>query len=69
MPVGEIIGEVLSPIFECVIYGASYFTGYCFLNVVTFGNVKMAPFLTGDERKKKKRKWHHMDWGIYEDLG
>ena len=20
-------------------------------------------------RKKKKRKWHHLDWGIYEDVG
>ncbi|MFT5905454.1 MAG: hypothetical protein ACI9E1_001052 [Cryomorphaceae bacterium] len=69
MPIGEVIGEVLKPILECVIYGASYFTGYCFLNIVTCGNVKIAPFLTGYDRKKKKRKWDNLDWGIYDYVG
>jgi hypothetical protein len=66
MPVGEFIGEIiLRPIFEIVLYGLSYWTGFLCLKALSFGSIRLAPLTTIDEKNRKKKKWHQIDWSIW----
>ena len=66
MPVGEFIGEIiLRPIFEIVLYGLSYWTGFLFLKALSFGSIRLAPITTIDEKNRKKKKWYQIDWSIW----
>lgn len=68
MPIGEAIGEIIIRlILEIVLYGITYWTGFVFLKMVTFGAIRIAPLTTIDEknRSKKKQKWYQCDWNIW----
>jgi hypothetical protein len=61
MPLGEIIGEViLRAIFEIAFGWLWYWTGHISLTLCSFGQLKIAPLASLDQRRlrrsKKKRK-------------
>ena len=66
MPLGEVIAEViLRPVFELVFYGVTYWTGFVFLKVLTCGAVRLAPLDALDEKRRGKRRWYQIEWGIW----
>lgn len=44
---------LLFPVIDVVIFGVSYWTGYFFLNGVTFGTLPLAPPLSMGERNRR----------------
>ena len=66
MPLGEAIGElILRPIFELLFYGASYWTGFVVLKVLSAGTLRLAPLLTIHEKNRGKKKRRKIDWSIW----
>jgi hypothetical protein len=64
MPIGEIIGElILRPILEIVFYTAAYYTGALALWILTFGQLRIAPFSSIETTNKGKNRWN--DWSIW----
>lgn len=66
MPILETIFEVVvRTIIELIIYGLFYWTGFAFLKIISFGKIKLAPFVTYQEKNRSKKKRHQMDWSIW----
>ena len=42
-----------------------YWTGFVLINVLTLGQVKLAPFSTLHQKNRKKGKRFQMDWSIW----
>lgn len=57
MPIGELIAETgIRILFEIILYGFLYWTGYILLSALTFGRLPLAPFSTIDDRNRKKER-------------
>jgi len=66
MPLDEVIGELsLRPFLEIVICGLAYWTGFLLLKLLSFGSLRLAPFMTFQEKNRNKQKWHQIDWSIW----
>lgn len=66
MPLGEILIELLvRTCIEFVFYGLTYWTGFLFLKVVTFGSIRIAPLMSIDDRNPGRRKWYESDWSLW----
>lgn len=64
MPADDFIAEsCLRGILEGIIYGLSYFTGACFLALVTLGQISLAPLESLHQPNKNKKYWN--DWSIW----
>lgn len=63
MPVGEFIAELtLRFVFEFVICGAGYGTGWIILKLITLGRLRIAPLSTFEQRNRGQSKWK---WGVW----
>ena len=48
-----------------MLYGLSYWTGYIALKALSFGNIRLAPLTTIEEKNRNKKKWYQIDWSIW----
>lgn len=66
MPLGEFIAEIgLKTIFECIIYGISYWTGFIILKLLSLGKLNLAPLSTIETKNRGKTKPWQTDWSIW----
>ncbi|MGJ8655816.1 MAG: hypothetical protein ACSHX6_05135 [Akkermansiaceae bacterium] len=66
MPLGEFIVEIGGRIvFEIIIYGIAYWTGFIALKILSFGTLRLAPLMTIQEKNRSKKKKWQIDWSIW----
>ena len=66
MPLGEFIAEIgLRIVFEVILYGLAYWTGFIALKILSFGTLNLAPLMTIEERNRSKKKKKQIDWSIW----
>ena len=66
MPLGEFIAEIgLRIVFEVILYGLAYWTGFIALKILSFGTLNLAPLMTIEERNRSKKKKEQIDWSIW----
>jgi len=57
MAIEDLVGDfILRPILEILLYIFGFGTGYVVLSVLSFGNLKLAPFSKLSDFSRKKRK-------------